>query len=353
MALNPIQIDALTSFLFSIPIGIAFIITVNHYKQDRSRHSFCFMLAWLSYVVWGLCNSFMYSTSIEFFGYLTSISTIPLAFFTILFLDGITRDTIDPLKIAIVSSLSMAKIIFMAQPGSVFLTLHEGVESLSLSDPLLFSGTILMLLLGIWYVWFMGRIYIHAPRTIRGYARLGFTGAILMGVGAPIANMLDINLFLFTGIGALLTAYAFSRQPQLAYILPFQAYRLTVIENSGGIPLFTHSWNPAKELIDPALFSGMLQGISGILQESLQKGNVREIHLDEAVLLLQRNEKMPVTFVLVATKSTPSLREALKAFADQFYTRFSKDLGEIHKTDHFTPAEELVAACFPFVPRYD
>ncbi len=362
MALNETQIAGIAYSLFVIPIAIAFVITIDHFKEDRSRHSLYFMLAWLSYCVWGLANGFNNIFYLEFFTFLSSISTIPLGFFTILFLDGITRDTIDPLKVAIVSALSAVKIILMIQPGAIFhIEMSDGSEVPQLNPILLVAGTILTLLLGVWYVYFMARIYLHAPRKVRSYARLGLGGALSMGLGAPIVALLEVYdnpqavdiVPLFIGFGALLTAYAFYRQPQLAYILPFQAYRLTVIENEGGIPLFTHTWNPGKELIDSTLFSSMLQGISGILQESLQKGNVREIHLDEAIMLLQRDEKMPVTCVLVATKSTPSLREALKAFADQFYARFTQQLKDIHRSDTFTPAEELVAACFPFVPEYD
>ena len=175
-----------------------------------------------------------------------------------------------------------------------------------------------------------------------------------MGLGAPVSALLGFDITpLFIGIGALRTAIAFARQPQLAYILPFQTYRLTVIENSGGIPLFTHTWNPHKEIIDSSLFSGMLQGISGVLQESLKKGNLREIHLDQAELLLQRSEKMPFTCVLVATKSTPSLREALKNFANLFYLRFSRNLKDFHRIDNFSLAADLVPVCFPFVLMYN
>ena len=77
-------------------------------------------------------------------------------------------------------------------------------------------------------------------------------------------------------------------------------------------------------LIDHDLFSGMFQGISLILNEAVGKGNVREIVLDEGILLIKRSKKHPVACVLIVSKSSKSLRQALNAFSEKFFKEFAE-----------------------------
>ena len=115
---------------------------------------------------------------------------------------------------------------------------------------------------------------------------------------------------------SILWGLIFVKQPKLAYILPFKAVRLTVIETNGGIPLFTHAWS-SEGLIDDSLFTGMLHATSQFMDESLKRGNVHEVHLEKAILLIQSSEKYPISSILLVTKSSRSLRHALNKFAER------------------------------------
>ncbi len=83
----------------------------------------------------------------------------------------------------------------------------------------------------------------------------------------------------------------FAKKPKLGYVLPFKALRLTIINTESGIAIFTHDWTKDESLVDNVLFSGMMQGISGILNESLKKGNIKEIILDKANLLIEHSAR--------------------------------------------------------------
>ncbi len=130
-------------------------------------------------------------------------------------------------------------------------------------------------------------------------------------------------IILSVGIGALLTSVAFTRQPHLAYILLFRVFRLTILDHCSGLQLFTHDWSLDSNFFDPNLFSGMFQGLSGILRETLQKGFPREIYLEHAVVLLERSVGLPPTFVLIASKSSSSPFDHLQTF-------FPSNLGGYH-----------------------
>ena len=144
----------------------------------------------------------------------------------------------------------------------------------------------------------------------------------------------------------------FIREPRLAYILPFKAERLLVLETIGGIPLYSHTWDTGSNLIDEDLFSGMIQGVSVIVRESINKGDVQEIKIAEAILLMKRDENHPVICVLVANKASKFLRDALDGFAKQFFKMFSKGFNNPTLVSQFYGASKLVEQFFPFVPKY-
>jgi hypothetical protein len=145
----------------------------------------------------------------------------------------------------------------------------------------------------------------------------------------------------------------------LSLILPNTVIRLSIINTSRGIPLFSCdliSYNEIinddlyKEIINEDLFSSMISAISIIMNESLKKGGVREIRLDNAHLLLKKHDKGPVLFVLVALKVTKFLRESLDCFANRFITLFGARINDDFDTSKFAlPAQELVSKYFPLL----
>ena len=179
----------------------------------------------------------------------------------------------------------------------------------------------------------MLKVHRKAPQKLKFYSRLNFAGALITGIIAPLfAALLDDILpawnLPLVGTGALLISIAFVYQPQLAYILPFRALRLAVIETESGIPFYTYTWSKTEGIIDETLFSGMMYAVSQILEESIQKGNIREINLEEAILILQRSKDYPAVCVLITNKSSKALRHALNSFAEKFFNEYSQYIKE-------------------------
>lgn len=141
------------------------------------------------------------------------------------------------------------------------------------------------------------------------------------------------------------------KYPEIVTILPFKALRLVIIETESGIPIFNHDWESRNVLAQEDLFSGMLQGISMILTESVNRGNVNEVILDDAVLIMERSKEYPVACVLVSTKSSRYLKQALKSFSTRFFIEFKDSFSMPHDTSKFDPAENLVNEFFNFLPR--
>lgn len=96
----------------------------------------------------------------------------------------------------------------------------------------------------------------------------------------------------------------------------------------------------------------MLQGVSLIVKESLSRGEVQEITVTEGIMILRRSIKHPIACVLVADKSTKSLRHALDIFAAKFFNDYASFFDDPTRIDVFRGASTLISECFPFVPDY-
>jgi hypothetical protein len=187
-------------------------------------------------------------------------------------------------------------------------------------------------------IYFWIKIRLNAPNSAKFYANVILVGVLIMGPGSLL-------FYIAISIG-------FAKEPKLPYILPFKAYRLTVIDKSG-IPLFTYNWAPLKDLVEKELFSGMLQAVSAFVDESLRKGDIREIRLAEALLILQPSNQFPIVSVLFTNKSSQSLKHALDIFTTRFVEDFSQHFAPPINTKLFNAASDLVSDFFSFVPEHE
>jgi len=126
-----------------------------------------------------------------------------------------------------------------------------------------------------------------------------------------------------------------------------QLLRLIAFHSVRSINLFTYDWEAKSQFADQDLFSSLLSGMNIILQQSLHRGDMEEIHLKQAVLLVEKSDKYPVAFVLVVNKATQVVRDALRVFAKRFNEDFADYYSLPEDTAPFSTATSLVEECFP------
>lgn len=356
MALNW-TIESTIYFISFLLNAIAFMATSFVFMRKRHRHA-----AFITSIYFGLT---VWSVSI-FLGYLLldvtgirlglyiGLVTIGLVFFMI---DSFTRDETDSRKSIVLSIAATLLVIFSLQPEEITLGWNSiGEPSLNLGMGVMTTGAFLIILTGSAFTYYMVRMNNEVPRNLKTGARLGLLSGIILagvwplGLGLGLHFMYPGLWLLLLSIGVIPIGIAFVRYPKLAYVLPFKVLRLVVFETDGGVPLFSYSWSGGEEIAQEALFSGMLQGIAMILDESVRKGAVREIVLENGVLVLQRTYKYSVACVLVTTKSSRTLRNALDSFAETFYNEFSDQFDDVSEVRKFSSATSLVDEHFGFVP---
>lgn len=286
-----------------------------------------------------------------FFNLLENLSLIPGFLGMLALIDSVSRDTIDPRKFSIA-------MLVLGADAMLFIVTFKSTELVV--APILVVVTF-GLAVGIAWFYFCIVIYRNVPRSLKHPALINVIGAFFVSIMYIVANKYIGGLSkviqsidrMFQAVGALMHAIIFAKHDQLCYTLPFKTQRLVVFNTKSGISLFTFTWHRPDRLIDEDLFSSMFQGMSLLVNESVNKGHVQEIKMEKGVLLLSTEFKHPVASVLVASKSSRVLREGLAAFTRQFIEAFGQYIDKNKSTDVFNDAKKLVGSCFGFIPVFD
>ena len=347
----------LASFIIN---AVAFTAASWRLHGKKHRHAPFIVGIFLGLAFWSLFISLGSLFLNEIFiplGLYVGLCTIALVF---LMIDSFTRDEVDPRKTIVLSIAATLLVYFSLQPEEIIVGTNSiGEPGIVLGPGVMGVGAILIILTGASFTYYMILMNREVPENLRFEARLGLLSGIILAVLWPVGLGLGLHFMmpglwlLLLSIGIIPIAIAFVTQPKLAYVLPFRVLRLIVFETKGGVPLFSHVWGSQHDLTDEVLFSGMLQGIAMILDESIQKGAVREIVLENGVLVLQRTYKFSVASVLVATKSSQTLRHAIDAFTEHFYAEYSQFFDNASEVQNFATASKLVDEHFGFVPTPD
>ena len=340
------SVYVIIGYTCAVTIGFVFLLTFKQYLKHHYQHVLYMALMWFSYLMWCLFHTTgSLLGSAELYTYVGCFSLIPAAFCVVLLGDTITRDSFDAKKLVAVTFLSVYYVALVL--SSTMIMVNNGPirgmkPFLSKYDA---SGALFLLLVISFNTlfYYMLRVHQKAPNVLKKYTRLLFLGAFIITiVGSVLFIALDKYVpgmfFITFAIGSVLISIAFYKQPRLAFFLPFKALRMIVVNTESGISLYTYTWLKEEADVDKNLISGMVQGISLILKQSLKRGNVREISLDEGVMIIHRSSQFDIACVLISSRSSRALREALEAFAERFYKKFSKEFSESWSTDKFLGA---------------
>jgi len=334
---------------------IGFLLSFSYAKKRKNRLVYLFSANWLfQSFFWALdaASHLFYSPLLMALAIIPQIIGVPCLF---IFIDLIKKERVSSVKITIVLLIEIIMLYLYIMPGGMLIIPGYGVHNVG---ALRMVQIIFLFYYVITYFSWSFLTWKRAPSELKQLVNFLLFGSILfsfvtatlyfLGTFIKIFNSLG---FITHSLGALFTIIVIWKEPKIIYILPFKAYRLLVIETNAGIGLFKHDWAKLKA-IDENVFTMVLQAVGSILDELLKKGEVREIKMDRAILLIQHNKNFPVASVLVTTKSSKSLRYGLKKFNSEFIDKFKAHFGGLHEVSRFKKARALVEEYFDFVPNY-
>jgi hypothetical protein len=329
--------EVILSFGSLIPFVISFSISLHQYLKTRYQHNLFLCLTWILCLLWilthGLAKLFLskqiyWWSGLFITGYLVSI---------IFFGESLENEIQISKYLLLVLLLQSLIVVFAYDETFVVIEKYQNGElGLRLNHP---------------YI----KIYLNVPPAIKGKTFLALIGVIIFSSAGILYVMLGgtdilpgLNM-LFTFLGALLFGISFLTEPRMLHVLSFKMLRLQVIDTKSGIGIYSYNWEGTAESGDDILFSGMVQGISLIVQESVKRGELQEITLSEGILIIKKIPNSSIACVLVATKSTAPLRQALSNFAEKFDEKFQDKFDNICDISNFSQTTGLIKECFPFL----
>src|SRR5271157_48883 len=349
--------DVISGFIAAIVVFVGIPMLIRDYSQRKYQFYLTLALIFLSFSL----NLFFKALSILFMSeslHLMSIYAALLAFpASAAFYDMVTHERLGVWKMSFAFMICVAVFAASFVPGSIIEVMYPtGEPGLTWAGLLSITGVLGNFFADACIILPVLRIYYHSPSSMK---RIAFAFivlpvlAILAGIHSAISGIYPLPGFentLVVLIGILLF-WTFIRNPQLGFVLPFKVSRLTILSTNSGIAIFDHIWAIGQQTSDDGLYGGMLQGVSTILQESIGKGNLQEIHLQQATLILNYNEQSHLAFVLISTKPTKTLRQAIDYFSSSFIEKFGIVEFNGGNVTRFADAEDLVKECFAFIPE--
>ncbi|MBY9015246.1 MAG: hypothetical protein KGD68_06095 [Candidatus Lokiarchaeota archaeon] len=334
---------------------IGFLLSFSYAKKRKNRLVYLFSANWLlQSFFWALdgASHLYYSTLLMILAIIPQVIGVPCLF---IFIDLIKKERVSSIKITILLLIEITLLYLTFMPESMQIIPGYGVHNVGVLR--IFQIIFLFYYVMIYFSWSY-LTWKRAPNELKQLVNFLLFGSILfsfvtaslyfLGTYVKIFNSLG---FITHSLGALFTIIVIWKEPKIIFILPFKAYRLLVVETNAGIGLFKHDWAKLKA-VDENVFTMVLQAVGSILDELLKKGEIREIKMDRAVLIIQHNKNYPVASILVTTKSSKSLRNGLKKFNSQFIDKFKSHFGGLFEVSRFKEARALVEEFFDFVPDY-
>ncbi|MFX0101300.1 MAG: hypothetical protein ACFFCS_17130 [Candidatus Hodarchaeota archaeon] len=352
----------------SVILGFNFILMIREFYRDKFKKNLFMALGYLFGVSWSFLGALSHLFMSKLFFQVAVWSIGGMAFFVTFSLDFLASESIDARKVIVISFLFSGSIFSSFEKNSVIeVTYPTGEHGLNWSGTFEITGSLVALVFLLFVFYYYLQIFRKSPQNLKKYSALLLLGGFFFMLspvfatvpiapdGKPLHNIIPGVFALVISIGGSIVSVVFVKQPTLAFILPFKAHRLTIIDNDAGIAIFSHTWSTGRDMMNEELYSGMLQGIGAIMKEAIKRGDIRQIETDQACILLEHDKQFPITCAIVATNPSPSLKSALVSFITRFiqeYSGFFSDDRAIHEISRFKDASNLVKECFYFIPEY-
>jgi hypothetical protein len=341
----------IAAVLFTFGAAITLIIAI---KRKRPL-VLLFSASWLTQALFWYLDSaahLNYSPALMRAAFIPQIVGVPFMF---IFIELIKKEKVNPIKMIALALIEIVFLMLLFMPGAMEVLPGYGIHFIGLTR---YFQIIWLAYYVFFYLSWSIQTYKKAPQTLKRMVIYLLFGSVLfslvttafyaLGTVIRLANPIG---FILHGIGALITIIVLLKESSIIYILPFKAYRLLVFETSEGTTLLKHDWAELRS-IEENVFSMLIQATRSVLNEIINKGDVRKIDLDKAVLMVQHDVKYPVVSVLVTSKSCKSLQYGLKAFHDEFILNYVSKIENPKDPSQFKEVKALVEKIFDFIPEH-
>jgi len=363
MALNW-STGVIVGFVGFIPSIFAFIMTLIQYFKNRYAYLKYFAGMWFFLSIWILfqaISDLLLSIPLHF---VVFYALIIFSYFVNLSVDTITRDSID-IKKMILTTITSSFVVILSldlnnfpafNPDAIIIEETGTIPYLTMHGSFQIAVMIALVLLVSLAIYGSLKMLIHTPKNLKKYSLIYVLGTYLMGVQPIWIQFTELEKN-FPGIttgsmalGILINAIIFIKEPKLAHILPFKAYRIIIQNTKSGNIVFKHDWNKLETEFSEKVFSGMMLAINTMFDKTISKGNVRKIKFDEAEITFKASEEVLLACILISSDSSITLRNSFSQFANDVFKDYNNIKKNAHSMSKYDNGIVLLEKHFPFIP---
>jgi hypothetical protein len=337
-----------TIILTLIPLIIATGGTLKQYIINQYPHLLYLTGFWVSMTIWALLKILSYLFNSDLLHFLHIYALIPMGYCAILYNDSISCASIHFFKLFLMTITSTALIIFSFSDAIVTDDIPKFVGKFR--DAALTQMTLICAI----FIYGSLKILIYTPKNLKLYSLLNLLGTFLIA-GPPLFYQyknfeLSILASLSLLAGILINGVIFFKEPTLAFLIPFKTYRIIIQRTNSGIILFKHDWNELEAQDSENIFAAFISAISSCFDQTINKGNVREIKFEEALITFKASKQVPLACILISSSSSITLSSSFNKFANDVFKDYVNIEKDAHSMNKYDKGTELLEKYFRFIP---
>ncbi len=203
----------------------------------------------------------------------------------------------------------------------------------------------------------ISKFFPSTPKSFKKTAYLFFTGCIFPIIGPAILIALKTSLIIWgieilaLAIGVAIITLSILIDDRVLRILPFNVYRLSVMNMEIGLSIFdvlfeTKKQGPDMHTLIPHLMTANIQFVQSVIAKTER---IQYIKTDNYIFIFESLQNA-VTFI-IADQASLLLRSALKEFTKDFVNEFGSNLDSI-RISEYAKAEVFIEQYFSFLPSH-
>jgi hypothetical protein len=364
--------EMLINFSSSAVIGVLVIviasIALGMYFKQKTKLMLYFFMAWAmfgAFIITGAVSVIIVSVLLHQISYVIILPANVIFWFA--FVDYAMHENLGMKKIvvAFVITTFMASFIVL-EPWTFDIT--RGIFTINPEMDWWFMQitNVVFCMDFIVYAYWTTITFRKSPPALKKSSKILFSLGIVMLFSAVIQFTGDATLLILQTILVIMVAFVtiivIKKDPRIAHLLPYTVYRL-LITSKNGPKYYSKTWAPME--LDDDMLAGLLSAIrttlEGTVKKAIKSGAISEVRMVKAVMLTEMRYE-PINIVLLASRSSSALKNALagfgeeftKMFYDHFYTKegFVKEVNDPINVFTEDKMESLIAKYFGIVPSF-
>lgn len=353
--------EVIMDMIAIIPMFVANLLLLSVYKKHKNTFMFYYMVIWGSYILFWFFQFLTYLFLSEDLFKISEFFLIIAFTFIAFAFDYMNEERLQPFTNIVITSLNMVNLyILITTPIAEALISPNGDKSLSIIGDFRVSIAIAGLISSYILLRNSFKMWRKSPDSVKYWSLVNLIGVFIFTIVPLVLFMLEITLkipginSIPFGLGVLISSFAIYKSPKMIYVLPFKAIKLSVIQDDTALTIYSHDWNETAKYVHEGMYSSIFEGIRGYSSEILQVGKLKEIKLDEGKILIEHGNIHGIYFTLFAKKSSKTLLNGLKKFAERFGETYGQEIRMNKQLDTLSinseKADEMVQEIFSFIP---